>query len=74
MAYELSKPKIEDKSQSLDCRASGCPLRWSVSTEGRHQLCSYHAWTEPNQWPEITQRLQMDGPWLLTTKRAKVAA
>jgi len=68
------KYQTETPDASLNCRASGCPLRWSVSTEGRHQLCSYHAWTETNQWPEITQRLQMDGPWLLTTKRAKVTA
>jgi len=63
MAYELSKPKVEDKSQSLMCAAHGCPMLWSVDTEGRRHLCSYHAWTDAKEWPIITENLRMDGPW-----------
>lgn len=44
--------------KALMCRAEGCPLRWSVNTDGRVHLCSAHAWNEPHRWPQITQALQ----------------
>ena len=39
----------------LMCRAEGCPNRWSVNAEGRHNLCSAHAWSSPHLWPMVTQ-------------------
>lgn len=40
--------------QDLMCSAQGCPHRWSVDA-GSGKLCSWHAWSEPHRWPQITQ-------------------
>ena len=47
---------------SLMCRAHGCPMRWSVMF-GDVKACSYHAWTEPREWPAITESLLRSGAW-----------
>ena len=39
------------------CPAAGCPNRWTVSGE-RGRACSAHYWSEPRDWPGITQRMQ----------------
>lgn len=40
--------------QELMCCATGCPHRWSVDA-GAGRLCSWHAWSDPHHWPQITQ-------------------
>lgn len=47
---------VEDVSagQDLMCSAHGCQHRWSVDA-GSGKLCSWHAWSEPHRWPQITQ-------------------
>lgn len=40
--------------QELMCAATGCPHRWSVDA-GAGRLCSWHAWSDPHYWPQITQ-------------------
>lgn len=37
----------------LMCAATGCPHRWSVDL-GSGRLCSWHAWSDPHLWPQIT--------------------
>lgn len=59
-----TEPPKEEKGESLDCAAHGCPLRWSVDA-GNGRLCSYHAWTDAKQWHGITEALRRDGPWSL---------
>lgn len=49
---------VSATDQALMCRAQGCPLCWSVNAEGRVHLCSAHAWSDPEDWPRITARLQ----------------
>jgi hypothetical protein len=39
--------------QELMCSATGCPHRWSVDA-GSGRLCSWHAWSDPHLWPQIT--------------------
>lgn len=53
-----------DHAQLLQCSARGCPMRWSVSL---NRACSYHAWAPTREWPSITERLQLFGPWRLET-------
>lgn len=36
------------------CAATGCPHLWSVDA-GAGRLCSWHAWSDPRRWPQITQ-------------------
>ena len=40
----------------MQCPATGCPNRWSVSGE-RGRACSAHYWSEPRDWPRITQQM-----------------
>jgi hypothetical protein len=40
--------------RTLMCCVQGCPLRWSVETDGRY--CSGHAWTDPRLHDRVTQR------------------
>jgi hypothetical protein len=40
--------------KELMCAASGCPHCWSVDA-GAGRLCSWHAWSDPHLWPQITQ-------------------
>ena len=42
--------------RALMCPAAGCPNRWSVSGE-RGRGCSAHYWSNPRDWPRITQAL-----------------
>ena len=44
-----------DIDRDFMCRADGCPNKWSVRIEGRQPLCSAHAWSDPHDWPAITQ-------------------
>lgn len=44
--------------RELMCSAQGCPNRWSVDQEGRHRLCSAHAWADAHDWPRITGEQQ----------------
>ena len=46
----------EVTDRTLMCRAQECPRRWSVN-KGEGGLCSAHAWSDPKQWPQITQEL-----------------
>jgi len=41
---------------SLMCGARGCPNRWSVDG-GNGRLCSRHAWSQPKDWPSITESI-----------------
>jgi hypothetical protein len=46
--------RIEDDhyaESKLMCIAHNCPNRWSVSISN---LCSAHAWSDPHDWPKIT--------------------
>ena len=57
MSYSQSKAKYEE-SKNLEnndsfCKAKGCPNRWAVDMGSR--LCSAHAWSQPHQWPRITE-------------------
>ena len=61
MSFAKPEKKESDSGPSLMCSARGCPLKWSVKTDGT--LCSYHAWDDPIQWPSITDRLLQFGPW-----------
>lgn len=49
--------EIADKAndRTLMCCVQGCPMRWSVETDGRY--CSGHAWTDPRFHDRVTQRL-----------------
>lgn len=49
--------KVEDTGQDLMCAAHGCPMKWSVQTEGINNLCSAHAWALKGNWPSVTDRL-----------------
>lgn len=51
----------------LMCQADGCPLRWSVDRGSK--LCTFHAWSDPKQWPSITFELQTRGIKRLITER-----
>jgi len=59
-AYErMNDQRVADDATTPDdlaCRAQGCPNRWTVDSADRgiHKLCSAHAWSEPNLWPQIT--------------------
>jgi hypothetical protein len=44
---------LEDSGNSLMCRATGCPLKWSVQTNDV-TACSFHAWEDVKRWPIIT--------------------
>lgn len=45
------------------CIATGCPNRWSVDA-GKGRMCSAHAWSEPHQWPSVTQeQLDAETDW-----------
>lgn len=51
----------------LMCQADGCPLRWSVDRGSK--LCTFHAWSDPRQWPAITFELQTRGTKRLMAER-----
>jgi hypothetical protein len=57
MTYLKSKAKYEEsKTPEHDnsfCKAKGCPNPWSVDMGSK--LCSAHAWSQPHQWPRITE-------------------
>ena len=40
-----------DQDRKTMCQAHECPNRWSVAPQ---HLCSAHAWSEPHEWPRIT--------------------
>lgn len=65
MSFTKPSMALENKAPTLNCGARGCINRWSVKIEG--PLCSYHAWANPKEWPAITEALQRDGPWRLST-------
>ena len=60
---------VEKPDTALSCSAHGCPLPWSVEG-GKGRLCSFHAWSEPDEWFRITVDLQNTGPWLLDRREA----
>jgi len=41
---------------SLLCTARDCPMEWTSDFDGR--LCTYHAATDPREWPRVTAGLQ----------------
>ena len=53
-ALEQRAANDHDDQRDLMCAAQGCPHRWSVDA-GSGRLCSAHAWSDPHQWPRITQ-------------------
>lgn len=66
------KTRVEEAESTapdgaLMCRAHGCPMRWSVMF-GEVKACSYHAWSEPREWPAITEALLRSGAWPLQTR------
>jgi hypothetical protein len=46
-----------DSQRDLMCAAQGCPNLWSVDA-GSGRLCSWHGWSAPHLWPQITQAQQ----------------
>jgi hypothetical protein len=60
----LRDKRIADEANGADreqmCRASDCPNRWSVHTEGSAPLCSAHRWSEPQDWPAVTEKVKRD--------------
>ena len=40
-----------DQDRKTMCQAHECPNRWSVAPQ---HLCSAHAWSDPHEWPRIT--------------------
>ena len=54
MALNSWKNKVEEPEHNDSfCIAKGCPNRWAVDMGSR--LCSAHAWSQPHQWPRITE-------------------
>jgi len=48
---------VLDAEAHLMCAADNCPRRWSVQRGGERGLCSAHAWSDPQKWPQVTQDL-----------------
>lgn len=63
MSYLESKNKyaaenIEKQNEEYNrllCTANGCPMEWTIDSGKR--LCSFHAWSDPQRWPRITDEL-----------------
>lgn len=54
MAFNAwQKQEAEPEHNDSLCNAHGCPNRWAVDMGSR--LCSAHAWSQPHQWPKITE-------------------
>lgn len=45
--------QAEPETNDLLCGAHGCPNRWAVDNGSR--LCSDHAWSPAQKWPQITE-------------------
>lgn len=59
--HEAATPPADEAG----CSASGCPCRGSVSLDnGGRFLCSAHAFSFPDQWPRITEKLR-EHDWLI---------
>ena len=61
----FKKLEREEQFDELGCIAHGCPMKWSVDA-GDGKLCSYHAFEKPENWPRITDKLRMEGAWVLS--------
>jgi len=54
--YAAEKAQVEnDEYNRLLCTANNCPMEWTVDAGKR--LCSFHAWSDPQKWPRITDEL-----------------
>ena len=58
--------------RALRCRAHDCPNNWAVSREGHPPLCSRHAWIDPREWPDMTQRILNDIAFAVEKRPAPV--
>ena len=53
--YQPLADRLNDEAEQdrkLMCQAHDCPNRWSVAPQ---HLCSAHAWTDPREWPQVTE-------------------
>lgn len=64
MSYTAVRQKIKEKVEfdPRSCPAMGCPCRASVDL-GAGFKCRYHAWSDPHDWPAITEGL-IQHDWL----------
>lgn len=54
--YKPMADRINDEAEQdrkTMCQAHECPNRWAVSPQ---HLCSAHAWSDPRDWPAITDQ------------------
>jgi hypothetical protein len=56
---ELAKqrPAPELPADNGKCRAENCPCLGSMSLEGGRFVCVAHAFAKPDDWPELTHKL-----------------
>jgi len=47
----------ESGFDEIMCTARACPNVWTVHMGSK--LCSVHAWSDPKDWPSLTDKLQM---------------
>jgi hypothetical protein len=57
---KAAKPEVD----VTRCKAYGCKLRATVSTDGHGFCCGVHAFAVSDQWPDITRRLS-ENDWLV---------
>lgn len=51
LADRINEDAEQDRKSM--CQAHECPNRWSVAPQ---HLCSAHAWSDPHEWPQITDQ------------------
>ena len=73
--YKPLADRINDEAEQDRknmCQAHDCPNRWSVAPQ---HLCSAHAWSDPRDWPRITdEQLQFFAARQRAPKTEPVAA
>jgi hypothetical protein len=62
------RKRAHEAAQSAEvvgrCAANGCPCRGSVSFDGGRWACTAHAFSFPDHWPRITEKLR-EHDWLV---------
>ena len=61
---QAPRGKPEADTRSACSAPHGCPMRWERQPQPGLQ---HHAWAPTREWPSITERLQLFGPWRLET-------
>lgn len=68
MSYADIRKRAQEAAQPaaprFNCVASNCPCRGTISFDGGRWVCSAHAFSIPDQWPRITEKLN-DHRWLI---------